>query len=113
MNIGDKFSGLSWPDFVDLLLRNKLSQRENAQPEVNEADPWVANHWAPFWFTCGMCLPSLRPDFILHLDKIAGEARLLLSHLGITNSSVVFPRELEGEGGHSETLLAEYYGQLS
>ena len=29
---------------------------------VNEPDVWVANHWAPYWFTCGLCLPELRPE---------------------------------------------------
>ena len=60
--------------------RTSTQQKSQSQPvkagfTVNDPDVWVSNHWTPYWYNCGLCLPELRPDFILHMDKLGRSRR--------------------------------------
>ena len=141
--LGDKFSKLSWPQFVEMLLGNELEshpelhrlgvaratvvqgkvkaekqQKEEMEEDemrhhINSPDVWVASHWAPYWFQCGLCLASLRPKYILHMDRLEQEADQLLELLGIGGLGVKYPHALRGEGGEAGRWEQSYYSQLS
>ena len=141
--LGDKFNKLTWPKFVDMVIRNKLASHqelvelgkasgkigmdgkvanvhefiaEEASKQnhnINEPDIWVANHWAPYWFTCGLCLPELRPSYILHMDHLEKEVPNLLEELGMGQMNVTYPHALQGKEGHTRSKNKEYYSRLT
>ena len=138
--LGDQFKKLSWVQFVDMIIRNKLASHKelvdlekasgemgddgkiegveesinsNKDYTVNEPDIWVANHWAPFWYTCGVCLPELRPSYILHMDNLTHDIPALLDRLGMGHLQVEYPHALKGVEGHSSNKVKEYYSQLT
>lgn len=131
--LGGKLDMISWPEFVEKLLANQLTshpalhrlggaqvvgggvRREGGQVGGEESSPgvWVARHWAPYWYTCGLCHPSTRPATILHTDAMAEEAPRLLEGLGLPAGLPPYPHALRGEGGHASTWEEQYYGQLS
>eukprot|EP00090_Calanus_glacialis_P030885 TRINITY_DN5029_c0_g1_i1.p1 TRINITY_DN5029_c0_g1~~TRINITY_DN5029_c0_g1_i1.p1 ORF type:complete len:377 (-),score=107.87 TRINITY_DN5029_c0_g1_i1:297-1427(-) len=141
--LGDKFNKLTWPQFVDMVIRNKLASHqelvelgkasgkigmdgkvanvhefiaEEASKQnhnINEPDIWVANHWAPYWFTCGLCLPELRPSYILHMDHLEKEVPNLLEELGMGQMNVTYPHALQGKEGHTRSKNKEYYSRLT
>ena len=141
--LGDKFDKLTWPQFVEMVIRNKLASHqelvelgkasgkigmdgkvknvhefiaEEASKQnhnINEPDIWVANHWAPYWFTCGLCLPELRPSYILHMDHLEKEVPNLLEELGMGQMNVTYPHALQGKEGHTRSKNKEYYSRLT
>lgn len=142
--LGKKFSKLSWPQFVDMLLKDELSQQPELKrvggadarvgedgrvgevrtardsrgkdSHVNTPDVWVTSHWAPYWLSCGLCHPALRPRHILHLEHLqeqGQEAGLLLERLGMKNLNVSYPHALKGQEGHSSEWERQYFGQLT
>ena len=55
--------------------KTSTQQKSQSQPvkagfTVNDPEVWVSNHWTPYWYNCGLCLPELRPRYILHMDKL-------------------------------------------
>ena len=63
--------------------KTSVEQRMESVKEgftVNDPDIWVANHWSPYWYNCGLCLPELRPHYILHMDKL-GNSREVWENL--------------------------------
>ena len=141
--LGDKFNKLTWPQFVDMVIRNKLASHqelvelgkasgkigmdgkvanvhefiaEEASKQnhnINEPDIWVANHWAPYWFTCGLCLSELKPSYILHMDHLEKEVPNLLEELGMGQMNVTYPHALQGKEGHTRSKNKEYYSRLT
>ena len=80
---------------------------------VNDPDIWVSNHWSPYWYSCGLCLPELRPDFILHMDKLETDSAKLLEELGMAHLNVSYPHTMKGHSGHSSRHNYNYFSQLS
>ena len=141
--LGESFQKLSWNQFVEMVIKNQLgSHKELAElgkasgkidqdgkvkdvqqfiiedklknnHNINEPDIWVANHWAPYWFTCGLCLPELRPSYILHMDHLEKEVPDLLDKLGMGQINVTYPHALKGKDGHTRNKNKEYYSRLS
>jgi len=141
--LGEKFEKLSWTQFVDMVIRNQLASHEELvelgkasgkigedgkvedvqefitkeeskhNHEINEPDVWVANHWAPYWFTCGLCLPELRPSYILHMDNLEKDVPNLLDKLGMGQMNVTYPHALQGKEGHTSVKNKEYYSMLT
>ena len=134
--LGGELPKITWPEFVEKLLANQLTshpalhrlggaqvvggavRREGGQggregEEVSSPGMWVAGHWAPYWYTCGLCNPSTRPATILHTDAMAEEAPRLLEGLGLAAGLPPYPHALRGEGGHASRWEEQYYGQLS
>ena len=59
-----KFFSQSWPSFVrDTVLANRDGRVEAELVEIGRQGVWVKHHWAPYWFTCGVC--NLHPHLIL------------------------------------------------
>jgi hypothetical protein len=128
--MGESFQQLSWTQFVELLLRDELTslpslhRLEGGGPEgggaerpvdsrVNAPSAWVGWHWAPYWYTCGVCLPAIRPRYTLHTDRLEQEAPLLLSALGLEAAAGPAPRALRAQGEDTERVEPDYYGKLS
>jgi len=139
--LGKKFKKLSWTKFVDMIINNELSlhnefanlggaktttdsktsqtTKEQSQGYVkegftlNDPDIWVANHWSPYWYNCGLCLPELRPHYILHMDKLESDSVALLSELGLGHLNLSYPHTMKGMHGHSSGHNVEYYSKLS
>jgi len=141
--LGASFQKLTWTQFVDLIIKDQLSSHEelagigeasgridqngkvkdvneyfsenpsNDKHEINEPDNWVANHWAPYWFTCGLCLPELRPSYILHMDHLEKEIPILVNKLGMGQMNITYPHALKGVEGHTRDKNKEYFSMLS
>ena len=91
----------------------------------------MSNHWSPYWYNCGLCLPELRPHYILHMDKLGknrpGESQerisfslflesdsmKLLSELGLGHLELSYPHTMKGLDGHSSDHNLHYYSKLS
>jgi len=80
---------------------------------INEPDIWVSNHWAPYWFSCGLCIPELRPKYVLHMDHIDTDSLSLLKTLTGKDFNISFPHTLLGQDGHTKEHNLEYYKQLT
>jgi len=141
--LGDKFEKLSWVKFVDMIIKNQLAshkelvelgkasgkigqdgtvadvqefiteEESKKDHNINEPDIWVANHWAPYWFTCGLCLPELRPKYILHMDHLEKDVPDLLDRLGMGQMNVTYPHALQGKEGHTRNKNQQYYSMLT
>lgn len=141
--LGKKFKKLSWTKFVDMIINNELSSHNElaylrgaktmtdskksttfsaGKPDydsvkegfdLNDPDIWVSNHWSPYWYNCGLCLPELRPDFILHMDKLETDSVELLKELGMGHLNVSYPHTMKGHSGHSSRHNYNYFSQLS
>jgi len=141
--LGDKFEKLSWVKFVDMIIKNELAshkelvelgkasgkigqdgkvedvqefiteEESKKNDNINEPDIWVANHWAPYWFTCGLCLPELRPKYILHMDQLEKDVPNLLDRLGMGQMNLTYPHALQGKEGHTRNKNQQYYSMLT
>jgi len=141
--LGDKFEKLSWVKFVDMIIKNELAshkelvelgkatgkigqdgkvedvqefiteEESKKNDNINEPDIWVANHWAPYWFTCGLCLPELRPKYILHMDQLEKDVPDLLDRLGMGQMNLTYPHALQGKEGHTRDKNQQYYSMLT
>jgi len=141
--LGDKFEKLSWVKFVDMIIKNELAshkelvelgkasgkigqdgkvedvqefiteEESKKNDNINEPDIWVANHWAPYWFTCGLCLPELRPKYILHMDQLEKDVPNLLDRLGMGQMNLTYPHALQGKEGHTRDKNQQYYSMLT
>ncbi|XP_023342939.1 uncharacterized protein LOC111712480 [Eurytemora carolleeae] len=63
---GKQFRKISWPEFVEkIVLNNKMKMPDNGPSSGN----WIRNHWAPYWYTCGLCRREFRPKENKQIQK--------------------------------------------
>ena len=96
-----KIRSMSWPQFVD-----SITQHDSYSEAISE-------FWTPSWYNCGLCLPSLRPKYILHLEKINKESQALVQDLGLKDHHVSFPKINQNQDGLTLYHNREYYKQLT
>ena len=51
---------------------------------------WLKHHWAPYWYTCGLCGQGLAPDLVLKTETLHLDVPALLKLMKLTDS-VEFP----------------------
>jgi len=114
--LGRRDTRLEWTTFVQkVVIQNKMktTNKEGAQKSQNEPDIWVKNHWAPYWFTCGVCRAELMPRYILHMETLDKDLDQLLEDIGLEGVETKYPHVLKGADGHSSSHLQYYYSQLT
>ena len=53
---GPSYSHVDWKYFIEeVVLKDKYSKTESELDNLNGGGVWVKLHWAPYWFTCGIC----------------------------------------------------------
>ena len=104
-----ELKSLTWPQFVDMLLRNPdfpsspldeqetthtksdtdkgIAQSEKVRHTNQATNTWITKHWAPYWLTCSPCHPTTNPKYILHADEEQKDIEELLRKLGLKNST--------------------------
>jgi len=115
-----KYKKVTWPVFVDyVLLKNTLKRNSNLTiiHEIDLGDNWVLNHWAPIWFTCGVCQPKHFPTYIIKMETAGRDQSGLLVRMGVPES-FVFPKvKITGNAEinpfHTGKVVDEYYSQLT
>ena len=117
------FSDLSWADFVDILaLSDQLDTKEEDMEDFSRMGLWLKHHWAPFWYTCGLCSPDLQPDLVLKTESLDRDMRLVVGELQLPGEQATkFPDirvtgndDNFSEGNRpSEEFITKYYSQLT
>ena len=110
----NSYSKIDFPNFVEeVVLKDKFPRTESELDDLNGSGVWVKLHWAPYWFTCGLC--SVPFDVILHTDTLHQDIHHVLKDLKIPDKDD-FPKvRVTGDGDHAEErylesdLLAEKY----
>lgn len=65
------YSNISWPFFVqELVLEDKFHKSEEEMEDIEGGGVWIKHHWAPYWFTCGLCRQDLLPDIVLKTETL-------------------------------------------
>ena len=112
----EELRSLTWPQFVDMLLRNpdfpsspldeeetthsksdkdkSITQSKKDQHANQATGIWITKHWAPYWLTCSPCHPTTSPKYILHADKEQKDIEELLRRLDLKNSTSSNANEL-------------------
>ena len=99
----------TWPQFVDMLIRNQdvprsvlyeeetthtksdrdkgISQSKKVQHTSQATNTRITKHWAPYWLTCSPCHPTTSPKYILHANEEQKDIEELLRRLDLKNST--------------------------
>ena len=116
-----KFFSKSWPDFVeDVVIKNEFVLSEDQLDNLNYPGTWLKTHWAPFWFTCGLCNSDLAPDMLVKLETLRWDLPEVLEAMGLSRE-IKFPDirvtgndDNFSEGNRvSEEFVGKYYSQLT
>ena len=105
----EELRSLTWPQFVDMLLRNPdfpsstlyeqetthtnsdrdqgITQSKKVQHTNQATNTRITKHWAPYWLTCSPCHPTTSPKYILHADNEQKDIEELLWRLDLKNST--------------------------
>ena len=113
------YGNITWYQFIEeVVLGDKFSRTEAQLDQLNSPGVWVKLHWAPYWYTCGLC-GDLTPDYILKTETLQGEVDYLLKLLKIPHKSLFPHSRISGPDDHSfdsaaysHTVLDQYYSQL-
>ncbi|XP_040578975.1 uncharacterized protein [Lepeophtheirus salmonis] len=73
----------------------------------------VSYHWAPIWKECSLCSPLTTPDFVLHLETLSQDLRLLerIGKAPRSSFTTSFPHAHDQNG--SQKLVAKYYSMIT
>jgi len=117
-----RFGNFSWNYFVDeVVLRDNFFKKTEA--ELNNLDAsgvWLKHHWAPYWYTCGLCNKELFPDFILKTETLHLDIPQVLKEMKLSKD-VVFPdvrvtgSDDDGSEGNkpSDIFMEKYFSRLT
>ena len=113
------YGNITWYQFIeDVVLGDKFSRTEAQLDQLNGPGVWVKLHWAPYWFTCGLC-GDITPDYILKTESLQGEVDYLVKLLNIPHNSLFPHSRISGPDdhsfdseGYSHTVVDQYYSQL-
>ena len=128
------YENITWPLFV----RELVLKPQTPLPDLNSYDSpgvwirWVKkynlhsgfehsfrHHWAPYWYTCGVCQESRAPDYLLKIETMEEDIVFLFEHeFQMFGEDYLFPRvktlgtkNKVGEV-NPENLIETYFGQL-
>ena len=110
----------SWREFItEVILGGGMGLGEAELDDLNHPGSWVTTHWAPYWYTCGVC-SSLAPQLVIKTETLRWDMPEVLQALGITNTTAFPDIRVTGnddnfsEGNRaSEEFVVKYYSQLS
>ena len=86
-----KLFSKTFQEFVtDVIINNEFEISEEFLDDVNHPGTWLKTHWAPFWYTCGLCTGNLSPVYILKLETLRWDIPEVLSALGMSRE-LAFP----------------------
>ena len=112
----------SWPEFVEnIIINNGFFISEDDLDDLDAPGTWIRTHWAPFWFTCDLCSPTMSPEMVIKTETLELDVPEVLERLGLwTNLSfpalrVLGPgwRGVLAEGAASEDYMVKYFSQLT
>ena len=116
-----KLFSKSWPEFVtDIIINNEFRLTESELDDIVHPGTWLKTHWAPFWFTCGVCNSHLAPDYILKLETLPWDLPEVMEVMGL-NRTIKFPdiRVTGNDDNFSEgnmvsqEVVGKYFSQLT
>ena len=65
------YSNISWVYFVEeIVLGDQFHKTEDQLEDIEGGGVWITHHWAPYWYTCGLCGTDLSPDFVLKTETL-------------------------------------------
>ena len=81
---------------------------------------WIKHHWAPYWYTCGLCSPEVAPDIIIKTETLEWDMPLVMEMLNLPGNTsfphmrVTGPDDNLSEGNRqSEEFVEKYFSQLT
>jgi len=117
-----KLAGFTWNYFVEeVVLKDTFVKKSEVEMNnFDEMGSWVKHHWAPYWYTCGVCTPGNFPDFILKTETLPWDIPLVLKEMKMPDD-IVFPdirvtgSDDNGSEGNkpSENYVQKYYSRLT
>jgi len=117
------FSNLSWSNFVNrLVLADELDTQEEDMEDHTKMGIWLKHHWAPYWYTCGLCSESHTPDLILKTETLPRDIKEVAGRLRLTQEQASqFPDirvtgndDNFSEGNRpSDEFMTKYFSQLT
>ena len=115
------YSNISWTYFVEeIVLHDRFHKTEEQMNDVEGAGVWIKHHWAPYWYTCGLCGQDLSPDLVLKTETLQFDIPAVLKELQFTEARQ-FPdirttgmddNFLEGNKP-SDAFIVKYFSRLT
>ena len=109
----------SWQEFVEnIVLGDYFNRTEAVMEDYDASGVWIKHHWAPFWYTCGLCSASFEPDLVIKTETLSQDIGPVLGLLGIQNNTS-FPHihivgtDNQTDTESSEDVVQQYYSQLT
>jgi len=117
----NKFYSKDWPEFVEeVVLRDELHKSEEELEHLSSPGVWVKHHWAPYWYTCGLCAPHLLPDMIIKTETLQWDMPQVMELLQLPRDTAFPDIRVTGtddnfsEGNKaSEEFVEKYFSQLT
>ena len=115
------FFSKSWPYFVEeVVLKDKYQKTEADLEQLGRSGVWIKHHWAPYWFTCGVCTSSHVPDIVIKTETLQWDMPVVLQRLHLPPDTSFPDIRVTGtddnfsEGNKaSEEFVGKYFSQLS
>lgn len=117
-------SDISFNDFIQLVVEgpielSKFLEENQVEGESLGIDTGMVDgegqskHWKPYWKHCGICHPLFQPHFILHMDHVEEDKKVLVEMMNNTEdgkewASVKFPSVAS-----QPELIEHLYSQLT
>eukprot|EP00090_Calanus_glacialis_P012606 TRINITY_DN21202_c0_g1_i1.p1 TRINITY_DN21202_c0_g1~~TRINITY_DN21202_c0_g1_i1.p1 ORF type:complete len:347 (-),score=75.10 TRINITY_DN21202_c0_g1_i1:75-1115(-) len=115
------FFSKDWPYFVEeIVLKDEYHKTEEDLEELGRSGVWIKHHWAPYWYTCGLCSSGLAPDIVIKTETLPWDMPTVLERLKLPGSTSFPDIRVTGtddnfsEGNKaSEVFVEKYFSQLS
>ena len=119
-----EFFSKDWAHFVDeVVLKDEFNKTEQDLEHLDESGVLIKHHWAPYWYTCGLCSPEVAPDIIIKTETLEWDIPPVLDmfdlpggtsfpHIRVTGRKEI-EHENEEEKKGSEEVVEKYFSQLT
>ena len=115
------YSNISWPVFVqELVLGDKFHKTEEEMEDIEGGGVWIKHHWAPYWYTCGLCREDLVPDLILKTETLHLDIPAIIQRMNLPNTGGFPDIRTTGiednfdEGNNpTEVFLQKYFSMIT
>ena len=109
-----------WVYFVDeVVLKDKFHKTEKDLEHYDASGVWIKHHWAPYWYTCGLCSPGNTPDIIVKTETLEQDIPPVLDMLNMPRNTsfphirVIGRNASENDTRASEEVVENYSSQLT
>ena len=115
------YSNISWVYFVEeIVLGDQFHKTEDQLEDIEGGGVWITHHWAPYWYTCGLCGPDLAPDFVLKTETLHLDIPQVMKEMKFPEG-VQFPDirttglddNFEEGNNPSDVFIDKYFSRLS